>query len=112
MSPGLRRHQRHPLSRKVWLSWDAHGQVKQVTCNGLDISTSGMRVSSTEPLPPRDLVQFRIQGTGFAGSGSIRSCSHTKMKYLIGIEFGQGVRWDAARYPLAEPIPTDIYLAR
>jgi hypothetical protein len=100
------------LDRKVWLSWDNHGQVKQVTCKGLDISTSGMRVSSTEPLPTRDLVQFRIQGTAFAGTGSIRSCAHAKMKYLIGIEFGQGVRWDSARHPLSDPIPNDVYLAR
>ncbi len=114
MSPGLRRHQRHQLDRKVWLSWDNQGHVRQVICKGLDISISGIRVSCSEPLPTRDLVQFRIQGTAFAGTGSVRSCAHARMMYVIGIEFGQGVRWDPTRFPLAEPIPAkgDVILAR
>jgi len=64
-----------------------------------------MRLSSTEPVPVRDLVNFRVMGTGFAGSGSVRSCVHSRMKYLIGIEFGGGLRWDEASFPVAAAPP-------
>ncbi len=100
---GLRRHDRHPLSGRVWLSWEQDGGVRQVACKGLDISAGGMRLSSTDPLPIRNYVNFRIHGTPFAGTGSIRSCSHDRMRYLVGIEFGQGIRWDPEKHPLEAP---------
>lgn len=106
MSNKLRRHIRQEFASKVWLTWDGGGVLKQVACRGLDISTSGMRVSSPEPIQTGSFVNFRIQGTMFVGAGSIRSCAHERMRYLIGVEFSQAVRWDPERYPIAvKPAP-------
>lgn len=101
MSNKLRRHIRQEFASKVWLTWDGGGLLKQSACRGLDISVSGMRVASTEPIPAGTLVNFRVQGTMFVGAGSIRSCTHERMRYAIGVEFSQGVRWDPERYPIS-----------
>ena len=104
MSNKLRRHARHEFTAKAWLTWDAGGSAKQVACVGVDISSSGMRLSSPEPLPAGTPVNFRIQGTLFAGAGLIRSCVHVKMRFLLGVEFVQGVRWNPERYPLGRAV--------
>lgn len=101
MSNKLRRHGRQEFASKVWLTWDRGRGLEQSACRGLDISSSGMRVASTEPIPAGTLVNFRVQGTMFTGAGSIRSCTHERMRYAIGIEFSQAVRWDPERYPVS-----------
>lgn len=103
MSNKLRRHERNEFSSKVWLTWDGGGVLKQAACKGLDISASGMRVTSPEPVPAGTYVNFRIHGTSFAGSGSIRSCAHERLRYLVGVEFSQSARWDPDRYPIGKP---------
>lgn len=106
MSNKLRRHIRQEFASRVWLTWDGGGALEQAACRGLDISSSGMRVASMDPIPAGTLVNFRIQGTMFAGAGSIRSCSHERMRYAIGVEFSQSVRWDPVKYPIAASMST------
>jgi hypothetical protein len=97
---GLRRHERQQIDGNVWLTWDSGGEMKQVRGKGLDISASGIRLESPEPLPVGSYVNFRIQGTLFAGAGRVCSCNRQQMRHVVGVEFGQGVKWDPQRHPI------------
>ena len=62
-------------------------------CRAIDLSESGMRVESTEPLPVGAYVNFRFQKVEFEGSASVRSCSRPKARYVVGLEFSGGLKW-------------------
>jgi hypothetical protein len=84
----MRRHERVPASHKLVLSWiDADGTHKVVRGKCLDISTSGMKIESPEPIEVRSNVSFRGDTPSLSGSGSVRYCVHKGLKYWIGVEF-------------------------
>jgi hypothetical protein len=83
----MRRHERVAASHKLLLSWiDAQGVHRVVRGKCVDISASGMKVESPEPIEVRSTVSIRGDGP-LAGSGSVRYCIHKGLKYWIGVEF-------------------------
>jgi len=90
----LRRHPREPLAGRVRISWaPPGGQTQYVVCMGLDISESGLRISSKEALPVGQYVHLQIDELGLRGPASVRSCSRTSIRHEIGLEFSNGLKW-------------------
>ena len=90
----LRRHQREPISGRVRITWSpAAGQAQYVVCEAMDISETGVRISSKEALPVGQYVQMQIDALGMRGPASVRSSRHASLRHEIGLEFSNGLRW-------------------
>jgi hypothetical protein len=78
----------------VRVSWTPPGGLTQyVLGNAVDISETGIRISSTEALPVGQYVHLQIESAGLRGTASVRSCNRTSIRHEIGLEFSNGVRW-------------------
>ncbi len=75
----------------MWTS-DA-GQTLYARALCIDISESGMRVDSPEPITVRSFVSFQMDGVKFEGSASVRSCWRKGLRHVIGLEFSSGLKW-------------------
>jgi hypothetical protein len=53
----------------------------------IDLSNSGIRVESSEPIDPHTDVYVRAERYGLTGSTSVRHCSHRASRYILGLEF-------------------------
>ncbi|MEZ5402046.1 MAG: PilZ domain-containing protein [Bryobacteraceae bacterium] len=98
MGIGLRRHARWETDRKIRLMWTESGQTMYARARCIDISESGMRVESPEPIPVRTYVSFQVDGTMFEGQASVRSCVRKGLRHLIGLEFGSGLKWNSGKF--------------
>jgi curved DNA-binding protein len=84
----LRRHKRHALNCALTLSWEnAAGEASFYHARGLDISDSGIRVESPEPVALSSHVYVRAEEYGVMGGASVRYCSRRGEKYILGLEF-------------------------
>ena len=96
---------------KVQLSWLAeNGEPCRAfgTCN--DISQEGMQLTSPAPVPVRSAVQFLITGSPLQGSGTVRSCSRTGNKFIVGVTFAEPLRVDPATTPIPGIELTEVFL--
>jgi len=96
MSPpsDLRRHRRKTVEVAVRLCWqDSSGIVRYSKGRCLEISESGLRVETSDPMPLRSYVNFQIDNPPFAGSGSVRHVTRSGLKFVIGLEFAGTLRW-------------------
>lgn len=59
----------------------------------IDVSESGMRVLSREPLRVHSYVSIRAEKLGVQGGASVRSCLKQKTSWVIGLEFSGGLKW-------------------
>lgn len=90
----LRRHLRSEFNSPVQLSWtDRNGNEQRVSARIVDISETGVRVESPEPLVPGVYVSFRAERLRLQGSASVRVCKKQGTKYLAGLEFSGGLKW-------------------
>jgi hypothetical protein len=65
-----------------------------------DLSQEGMQVSSQAEIPLRSNVQFLITGSPVQGSGSVRSCTRSGAKFIIGLTFSVPLKMDPATTPI------------
>jgi hypothetical protein len=90
----LRRHQRTPITGPVELNWtDARGMEKYITGQIIDVSESGMRIQTREPLARQTYVTLRADQVGLHGRASVRTCAKQGTKYVVGLEFAGGMKW-------------------
>ena len=90
----IRRHPREAIAGRVRVSWaPAGGPTQYLVCNAVDISESGLRISSKEALPVGQYIHFQFDGAGLRGPASVRSCCRTSIRNEIGLEFSNGVHW-------------------
>lgn len=94
---GGRKDKRHPGPRSVCagavrLSWTS-GFDRYAIGECQDISQTGLRLLVPEPLPVSVRVCFWSDRLAFGGSGTVRHCKRQNGKYIIGLEFGGGLRW-------------------
>ena len=88
-----RRHPRIAYPGPIRISWeDARGQVKFAYARCVDISESGMRIETREPIVIRGYVTMKAERIELSNIASVRHCSRCGSKYLIGLEFGGGFR--------------------
>jgi hypothetical protein len=69
-----------------------------------------MRLELPEPVDPRTQLFLRSEKEKLVGGASVRHCHRFGAKYILGVEFNQGVRWrspSATRNgsPAQTPVP-------
>src|SRR5882672_10830856 len=86
----------------AWL--DKTGKMRTTRTQALNISESGMAIQLPEEVMPL-LVRFESQKFKVKGAGTVRYCRRLGSKYIVGVEFTEGLRWVAPTEDVPEPIP-------
>jgi hypothetical protein len=83
----VRRHFRSPYLGPVRLFWnDAGGHTKYTQALCLDISESGLRVDTAEPVPTSTRVSVRADHIDFAGTAVVRHIESQGSRFILGLE--------------------------
>jgi hypothetical protein len=101
-----RRHHRYTVDAGVLeVSWlDVNGKMKVTSTRVLNISEDGIAFQLPEPIMPL-MVRFRSERCNVEGVGAVKQCRRIGNKYLVGLEFADGLRWRAPEGDVREPIP-------
>ena len=101
----LRAGPRTPAPMSVRVVWqDKLGRDKFATVRSVDISNLGIRIEMPEPIEARSIVTLQSQQLGLHGSGSVRHCARKGGgKYVIGLEFVGGLRYQVPENHAASP---------
>ena len=86
----------------AWL--DKTGKMRTTRTQALNISESGMAIQLPEEVMPL-LVRFESEKFNVKGAGTVRYCRRLGSKYIVGIEFTEGLRWVAPKEDVPESIP-------
>jgi threonine dehydrogenase-like Zn-dependent dehydrogenase len=93
MARDIRRHSRVSYPQPVQVGWsDAEGRPRMSRGKCVDISDIGLSVEVSDRVPVGSYVTVRLQGVGPVGSASVRHLGRRGVKYVIGLEFTQGLR--------------------
>jgi hypothetical protein len=103
----LRRSRRYAVNgdtlRVSWLG--LNGQLKVVQqARVLNVSEEGMAFELPEPAQLVTRVKLHSDKHKLLGEGAVRHCQRMGSKYVVGIEFADGLRWRAPDDPVVEPI--------
>ena len=102
----LRRHRRYAVDTGVLqVSWlDMEGKMKMTRSRGLNISEGGMCIELPDPAAPMSLVRFQSSRFKVMGSGAVRHCRRAGSRFIVGLEFVDGLSWRAPEGDVTEPI--------
>jgi hypothetical protein len=82
--PESRRH----VDFQVYLSWqDRQGGVHRAAGRCVDLSASGARIKTGDPLAAQSVVVLHGEKFGRIGHATVRYCRRTDMKYEVGLHF-------------------------
>ena len=104
----LRRCRRYAVEgatlRISWLS--VSGELKVVHhARVLNISEEGIAFELPEPAQLVTRVKLHSDKHRLLGEGTVRHCRRVGSKYVVGVEFSDGLRWRAPDDSVLEPIP-------
>jgi hypothetical protein len=85
----LRRHRRVPYLGPIKLSWEEQGQQRFAIAKCIDVSESGLRIESPQPVPPGTNIQFGAERIKLAGAASVKHVVRSGSKYLLGVQLTQ-----------------------
>jgi hypothetical protein len=68
----------------------------------IDRSKTGLILETTDPIETRTFVQVQVERCGLVGMASVRHCARKGLRYVVGLEFAQDVRWKD------EPAPAGV----
>lgn len=95
-----RRKQRQLFDCVLEISWkDGQGISRTITVHAIDLSNTGVRVESTEPIEPRTDVYVRAERYGLTGTTAVRHCSRRGPKFILGLEFNAESREPSPSQP-------------
>jgi hypothetical protein len=102
----LRQHRRYALDAgTIKVSWlDVTGSMKMTRTRGLNISENGIALELPEAALPMSLVRFQSDRFNVRGSGYVRHCRREGSKYVVGLEFAEGLHWTPPEGDPQEPI--------
>jgi PilZ domain-containing protein len=102
----LRRHRRYMVDAAfLQVSWlDRTGRMKTARTRALNVSETGIAIELPEAAMPL-LIRFHSDKYNVKGMGSVRYCVRSGNKYVVGVEFGEDLRWQPPRDEVPEPIP-------
>jgi hypothetical protein len=102
----LRLHRRYALDAgTIKVSWlDVTGSMKMTRTRGLNISEGGIAIELPEAALPLSLVRFQSDRFNVRGAGYVRHCRRDGSKFVVGLEFAEGLRWTAPEGEPQEPI--------
>jgi hypothetical protein len=105
-SKDRRRHRRYEVKagdlQVCWL--DQTGTLKVTRTHALNNSENGIALQLQQPVLP---MRIRYQSGRFniQGIGAVRQCRRAGQKYVVGLEFTEGLRWRAPVDEVPDPIP-------
>src|SRR5438046_9940380 len=103
----LRHHRRYAVNSDTlqvfWLGTE--GTMKMARTRALNISEGGMVIELPEPAALSSRVRFESRKYMINGSGAVRHCQRVGAKYIVGLEFGERLHWQAPEGDVIEPIP-------
>ena len=102
----LRRNRRYAVDAGILqVSWlDLSGKMKMTRTRALNISESGMAIELPEAAAPLSLVRFQSGRFKVMGAGAVRHCYRAGTRYIVGLEFTDGLAWRAPEGEVVEPI--------
>jgi hypothetical protein len=87
------------------VSWlDLSGKMRITRTRALNVSEEGIALQLPEPVMPL-MVRFQSDRFNVKGSGKVRYCRRMGTRYIVGLEFAEGLHWRAPEVPVQEPIP-------
>jgi hypothetical protein len=88
-----RRKQRQLFDCSLEISWkDREGSSRLMGVHAIDLSNSGIRVESSEPIDLQTEVYVRAERYGLTGTTSVRHCARRGSRYVLGLEFNPDAR--------------------
>lgn len=103
----LRRSRRYAVDNEtVRVSWlGPSGTLKMLPhARVINISEEGIAVEIPEPAQIVSRVKLQADKHKLLGEGTVRHCRRVGAKYVIGVEFVDGLRWRPPSDPVTEPI--------
>jgi hypothetical protein len=103
----LRQHRRYALDAgTLKVSWlDVSGAMKMTRTRGLNISEGGIALELPEAAMPQSLVRFQSDRYNVRGAGYVRHCRRQGSRFIVGLEFAEGLHWTPPEGDPTEPIP-------
>ena len=100
-----RQHRRYAVRGEVCrVSWlDVNGCLKSTRSQVVNISEDGIAFRLPEAVLPL-LIRFESD-LNIEGVGAVRQCRRTGDSYVVGVEFTDGLHWQAPEGDIQEPIP-------
>lgn len=103
----LRRHRRYTVGSggTMEVSWiNMRGQMRTSRARVVNVSETGLAIQLPEEAMPLR-VRFQSEQGGVDGVGSVRHCSRSGSKYVVGLEFALELGWHPPQGDVTEPIP-------
>jgi len=102
----LRQHRRYALDAgTLKVSWlDVSGAMKMTRTRGLNISEGGIAIELPEAAMPQSLVRFQSDRYNVRGAGYVRHCRRQGSRFIVGLEFAEGLHWTPPEGDPQEPI--------
>jgi c-di-GMP-related signal transduction protein len=89
-----RREVRHPVNANIRIFWEGDSNRENYASAKLvNVSKSGVLLLLDQKVPTRTVLSCREPTLGINGRGSVRHCTLSKGKYLVGVEFSNGTGW-------------------
>ena len=103
----LRRYRRYLVDSGILqVSWlDTSGKMKMTRTKAINISARGIAFELPEAAMPLSMVRFQSDKYKVRGAGAVRHCRRVGTKYIVGLEFTEGLRWQPPTEEVQEPIP-------
>jgi hypothetical protein len=100
-----RRHRRYRIKDgDLEVSWiDSTGNMKTARAPAINVSENGIALQLPEPVLPLR-IQFQSLRMKVVGIGAVRQCRCVGRKYVVGLEFTEGLHWRAPEGDVREPI--------
>jgi hypothetical protein len=105
-TPERRRYRRYAVDdAPLQVSWlDLSGKMRITRTRALNVCEEGMAVQLPEPVMPL-LIRFQSDRFNINGAGRVRYCRRAGSRYVVGLEFTEGLHWRPPDFAVAEPIP-------
>ena len=102
----LRQHRRYAVDAGVLkVSWlDVTGSMKMTRTRALNVSEGGIAIELPEAALPLSLVRFQSDRYNLRGAGYVRHCRRQGSRYIVGLEFAEGLHWTPPEGEVQEPI--------
>jgi len=103
----LREHPRYAVDSGIlqvcWL--DLSGAMKMARTRALNISEGGIALELPEAAMPQSMVRFQSDKFKIRGQGVVRHCRRAGTRFIVGLQFTDGLRGSPPPGEIREPIP-------
>ena len=103
----LRRHPRYAVDSGVLqvCFLDLTGNMKMTRTRAVNISEGGIAIELPEAAMPLSMVRFQSDRFKVRGQGAVRHCRRVGSKFVVGLEFTEGLHWTPPPGEIQEPVP-------